>query len=147
MLYRYTTASNSHASNIVIRLKNTISMMSMLMTTHTVCEMAIGKWQLIQYATPEGHCCCCCCYFAFTIQSISMAFTPEYGIFSILMPFSSVHWIRIRCTGTRGQHKSNGVEMRCEKGLVWALPCVLIDCIIIFSEKIEWTTVCDNGGW
>lgn len=29
--------------------------------------------------------------------------------------FPSVHWIRIRCTGTRGQHKSDVVEKRCEK--------------------------------
>lgn len=48
----------------------------------------------------------------------------------------SMRWIRIRCTGARGQHKRrDDVEKRCEKGLVWALPCVLIDCIIV--EKIE----------
>lgn len=53
----------------------------------------------------------------------------------------SMRWIRIRCTGARGQHKRrDDAEKRCEKGLVWVLPCVLIDCIII--KKLS---VCDNG--
>lgn len=130
-----------HTPNIVIWLKNTISMMSMLMTTQ--CAMAIGKWFCAplnpNHAKPEGH---CRSWFAVTIQSISMAFTPEIRNLFNFDVSPSMRWIGIRCTGARGQHKGrDDAEKRSEKGLVWALPCVLIDCIII--KKLS---VCDNSG-
>lgn len=134
------TPSNIHTPNIVIWLKNTISMMSMLMTTQ--CAMAIGKW----FCAPHNPICEARRALPLLVRRhYSIDFNGIYAQIRNLFNSDvspSMRWIGIRCTGARGQHKRrDDAEKRSEKGLVWALPCVLIDCIII--KKLS---VCDNSG-
>lgn len=111
----------------------------------TMCAMAIGKWLSNIDARPEGHRCCCCfasLHYSIVFNSSERPNTKsfQFSMFSIIESESEnqMHG-RTRAT----QKKRRSVEMReVKKGLVWALPCVLIECIII--KKLS---VCDNGGW
>lgn len=104
----------------------------------TMCAMAIGKWLSNIDARPEGHRCCCCfasLHYSIVFNSSERPNTKsfQFSMFSIIESESEnqMHG-RTRAT----QKKRRSVEMReVKKGLVWALPCVLIECIII--KKIE----------